>query len=1121
MTTRFSKSRASRFTNKAAARKRALCCEWLEPRTMLSANPLAALGATASGPPTISHITISNNLAVSGKTAAISASATDPAGESLTYTWSATTVPSGGSVSFSSNGTTAAASSVATFNEAGVYDLTVTVVDTAKLSSSSTVAVDVNQTLSSLCVSNASTKTVVSSNTPVTISGTSEALAVQGLDQFGNVLTTQPTLTWSATTVPSGAQQPGFSINGKTVTVTFHKAGNYLLLATANDGEGHTATASQTVIVDQAATGIGSGAAATVTVNATSQQFTDPAVLDQFGTAMATQPGYTWVASLYPGGATVPTFSTSGTTTTAAFHKAGTYYLKASVNGVSTLGFNTTVTVNPVATNVVIPATTVTINGKSQQFSNPAVLDQFGVGMAIQPSLTWVATTLPGGAQTPAFNTSSTGTTVTFTKAGSYGLKAYVTNASTVAWNITATVNQLATSLASVPATTVTVTGTSQQISDPVVDDQFGNAMATQPAYGWYATACPNGATVPAFSTSGATTTVVFSKAGAYGLKAYVTSASTLTFSTTANVTQTFSGIAVSPALAAIVPGGTLQFTAQEVDQFYNALTTQPAFTWSASVGTITTAGLYTAPGTSGTATITAKTGTQSASASVSINGSNSLGLVDQTLANLVLTLDADGSINRLDMMQILRSVVANGSQLSATDLTDLRTIDTTDAAKLNIPGYVQVLAGDVLNSNPANLNYQGAALGNLVAGSSAAQVDDLVNKWFMGTDLPNSGNSLFVYEPASGTLFGPSGKPAIADEFQGALGDCYFISSLGTIAQSNPTAIENMFINNGDGTYTVRFYTGTYGSSTNSNGSTSDGFINGVGTADYVTVNSMLPTYNGRLVFADYGNSYTAANDLWIPLAEKAYAQWNETGKEGRDGVNGYADIQGGWMATVDAQALGYNATDYSLTTGNQQYIVAALAADEAVTAGTLSSSNSNDTLPYGLYGCHAYGITGYTASNQTFTFYNPWGFDQPPAGLTWAEVMVSTNVVTVVNTSGSTPISGSVGKPASVAGWLPASVSAASQPAVSNAADSDSEHLPNVADSDASASHLAAARSTSPSAAADATRSLFQRWEGNAKPAAHSLARGGAQTSEQLAAPSVDELFGNIDRILERAFV
>ena len=127
------------------------------------------------------------------------------------------------------------------------------------------------------------------------------------------------------------------------------------------------------------------------------------------------------------------------------------------------------------------------------------------------------------------------------------------------------------------------------------------------------------------------------------------------------------------------------------------------------------------------------------------------------------------------------------------------------------------------------------------------------------------------------------------------------------------------MFIDNGDGTFTVRFYTGTYGTIYNySDGSIGAGFTNNVGTADYVTVDRMLPTgTTGILAYADYGASYTnAANSLWIPLAEKAYAQWNQTGKEGRDGLNAYASIQGGWMATVDAQVLGHNATDYIMTT-------------------------------------------------------------------------------------------------------------------------------------------------------------------------------------------------------------
>ena len=151
--------------------------------------------------------------------------------------------------------------------------------------------------------------------------------------------------------------------------------------------------------------------------------------------------------------------------------------------------------------------------------------------------------------------------------------------------------------------------------------------------------------------------------------------------------------------------------------------------------------------------------------------------------------------------------------------------------------------------------------------------------------------------------------------------------------------------------------------------------------------------------------------NSLWIPLAEKAYAQWNQTGKEGRDGLNAYASIQGGWMATVDAQVLGYNATDYIMTTTNEQVAINALAAKQAVTIGTLSWSGTE----YGLYSSHAYAVIGYNASTDKFTLYNPWGFDQP-GQLTWAQLQATCSQLAVANTSGSTPIAGVAVKLATV---------------------------------------------------------------------------------------------------------
>ena len=75
-------------------------------------------------------------------------------------------------------------------------------------------------------------------------------------------------------------------------------------------------------------------------------------------------------------------------------------------------------------------------------------------------------------------------------------------------------------------------------------------------------------------------------------------------------------------------------------------------------------------------------------------------------------------------------------------------------------------------------------------------------------------------------------------------------ISALGMTADASPAAVEDMFLDNGDGTWTVRFYDN--------------------GVADYVTVTGMPPTASaGYLVYADYGSMVNnSADTLWIPLA-------------------------------------------------------------------------------------------------------------------------------------------------------------------------------------------------------------------------------------------------------------
>ena len=436
---------------------------------------------------------------------------------------------------------------------------------------------------------------------------------------------------------------------------------------------------------------------------------------------------------------------------------------------------------------------------------------------------------------------------------------------------------------------------------------------------------------------------------------------------------------------------------------------TQPTFTWSATAGTITAAGLFTAPGSGTAATVTAQSGSVTGTATVTIQAAGKYQTA--ALASLVQSLDADGSISRNDMLQILRSVASNGA-VTAGEFSDLKLI-LSEATTLNMPGYVDVLASDVVNGNAANATYQGQTLGNLAVGSSATQLNDLIGKWFLGTDLPTLCNTSLVYKSAAGSLFPHT--PSHTDEYQGS----WATATLFPPWARWPTATRPRSRTCSSTTATARSPSAStpapYGTIYNySDGSIGAGFTNNAGTADYVTVNRMLPAgTTGILAYADYGSSCTnAANALWIPLAEKAYAQWNQTGKEGRDGTNAFASIQGGWMATVDAQVLGHNATDYIMTTTSQQVAVNALAAKEAVTIGTLSIVGHQSTA---CMRSHAYAITGYNASTDTFTLYNPWGIDQP-GQLTWSQLQATCTQMAVADTSGSVPISGSVVKTGTV---------------------------------------------------------------------------------------------------------
>ncbi len=123
-----------------------------------------------------------------------------------------------------------------------------------------------------------------------------------------------------------------------------------------------------------------------------------------------------------------------------------------------------------------------------------------------------------------------------------------------------------------------------------------------------------------------------------------------------------------------------------------------------------------------------------------SANGTSLFDL-DPAMFDLVQSLFVDQAIDRADMIQILQSAAVDGA-VTPDALSALETLTTPqNEAQLNVPDYVAVLASDVVNGNPANANYQGQPLGNLADQGGdqlrATALDDLVDKWFYGTDLP------------------------------------------------------------------------------------------------------------------------------------------------------------------------------------------------------------------------------------------------------------------------------------------------------------------------------------------------------------------------------------------------
>ena len=196
----------------------------------------------------------------------------------------------------------------------------------------------------------------------------------------------------------------------------------------------------------------------------------------------------------------------------------------------------------------------------------------------------------------------------------------------------------------------------------------------------------------------------------------------------------------------------------------------------------------------------------------------------DQGLRNLSRSLAADGTLDRADWLRLFTQVQADGTVSGAeyNDLGDLlhpSRVTFTATVGFTLPAAIRVLAGKVVDGNAANARFQGGALGNLQSGSAAGAAAEAGRQVVLRGRPPRGRGRRRPTASVGGALF--VNGISYTDVAQGAVGDCYLVAALAGIARFSPQTIQQMFTDNGDGTFTVRFYRN--------------------GVADYVTVDRSL----------------------------------------------------------------------------------------------------------------------------------------------------------------------------------------------------------------------------------------------------------------------------------------
>ncbi len=338
-----------------------------------------------------------------------------------------------------------------------------------------------------------------------------------------------------------------------------------------------------------------------------------------------------------------------------------------------------------------------------------------------------------------------------------------------------------------------------------------------------------------------------------------------------------------------------------------------------------------------------------------------SLNLKDEQIRTLARDLASDRDLSRRDMLNIFESA------------KDFSIIDSNESSDIKV--LVNNFSGTPFSiQEPVRWLARKVAAGALSNMSASQFQSDLVDRWFLGKVAPTARFDRITngtitrydltYVEVKGNLFDISGQAKIGDIDQGYLGDCAFLAALGAtfgrqfgdVDNAVSSVINNMIINNNDNTYTMKF------------------FRNGV--AEYFTVDNRLATWNGSL-FTSRNNNYllnpnNPSVPLWMPLVQKAYAQWRESWGNGQTGytiVGNGADPFDTLSYITGRKVTGGYGSNFTFSTLDN-----ALRNGQVIVTARLSDSTDI------IVGGHAYSVTNvYIAANgqQRVIVRNPWGVD------------------------------------------------------------------------------------------------------------------------------------------------